>query len=621
MKTERLTMAQALLRFLDNQYVEVDGKEIKFVRGVFGIFGHGNVVGLGEALVDESNGLTFYQGHNEQGMAHAAIAYAKQMRRRQIFAVTSSIGPGALNMVTAAGTATVNRIPLLFLPGDTFACRQPDPVLQQVEQFFDPNVTANDAFKAVSRYWDRIARPEQLMSACANAIRVLSDPAETGAVTLALPQDVQGESYEYPEEFLRKRVHHLVRRAPTVEEIERAIALIAAKRKPILICGGGVRYSGAERALAAFCERFNVPFAETQAGKGSLPWDNAFNLGGIGVTGTLAANTIAREADLVIGVGTRLGDFTTASKWLFQHPKVQFLTINVNSFDAHKMDALPVIADARQALTALARRLDKVGYASAYTGQIRAARKAWASEVDRLYTADDPAGLSQTRCLGELNEVLLPKDAIVIGASGSLPGDLQRVWRPRAPDAYHMEYGFSCMGYEIAGALGAKMAAPDREVFALVGDGSYVMLHSELLTSIMEGAKINVVVFDNNGFQCIDNLQVSQGITKYGNEWRARDSKTGLLTGHVVPIDFARNGESYGARGFTVRTIDELRDAVRQALRETRSTVIDIKVTPKSMTHGYESWWRVGTAEVSANRKVVAAARRQKAEVAKARKL
>ncbi len=621
MKTVQLTTAQALLQFLDNQYLDVDGRENKFVRGVFGIFGHGNVVGLGEALIDGSHGLTYYQGHNEQGMAHAAVAYAKQLRRRQIFAVTSSIGPGALNMVTAAATATVNRIPVLFLPGDVFACRQPDPVLQQVEQFFDPNVTANDAFKAVSRYWDRIARPEQLMTACINAMRVLTDPAETGAVTLALPQDVQGDSYDYPEEFLRKRVHLVVRRAPAPGEVARAAALIRAKRRPLVICGGGVRYSGAEHALEAFCAALKIPFAETQAGKGVLPWDNPWNLGGIGVTGTLAANTIAREADLVIGIGTRLGDFTTASKWLFQNPKVQFLTVNASSFDAHKMGAVPVIADAKAALDALTRALTKAGYRSTYTKQIHDARKRWTAEVDRLYERDDPAGLSQARCLGELNERLLPKDAIVIGASGSLPGDLQRVWRPRSADAYHMEYGFSCMGYEIAAALGAKMAAPDREVFALVGDGSYVMLHSELLTSIMEGLKINVVVFDNSGFQCIDNLQVSQGITKYGNEWRRRDPKTGLLTGEPVPIDFARNGESYGARAFTVRTIAELRDAVRQALRERRSTVIDIKVTPKSMTQGYGSWWRVGTAEVSKNRRVVAAARRQKAEAAKARKL
>jgi 3D-(3,5/4)-trihydroxycyclohexane-1,2-dione acylhydrolase (decyclizing) len=554
-------------------------------------------------------------------MAHAAVAYAKQMRRRQIFAVTSSIGPGALNMVTAAGVATVNRIPVLFLPGDVFVCRQPDPVLQQVEQFHDPNVTANDAFKAVSRYWDRIARSEQLITSCIQAMRVLTDPAETGAVTLALPQDVQGELYEYPAEFLQKRVHHVVRRAPTAAEVERAAALIVTKRKPLVICGGGVRYSGAERALDAFCTKLNIPFGETQAGKGCLLWDNPFNLGGIGVTGTLSANTIARDADLVIGIGTRFGDFTTASKWLFRNPKVQFLTINVNGFDAHKLNALPVIADARATLAVLVKALEKAGYSAGYARQIAAARKAWTAEVDRLYAGDDPAGLSQTRCLGELNERLLPKDAIVVAASGSLPGDLQRVWRPRAPDGYHMEYGFSCMGYEIAGALGAKMAAPDREVFALVGDGSYAMLHSEIFTSIREGVKINVVVFDNNGFQCIDNLQVSQGIMSYGNEWRCRDPKSGLLTGGFAPIDFAQNGESYGARGFTVRTVEELGKAVQEALRETRSTVIDVKVTPKSMTSGYEAWWRVGTAELSANPRVVAASRRQKTELDKAKKL
>ena len=410
-----------------------------------------------------------------------------------------------------------------------------------------------------------------------------------------------------------------MRRAPAPAEVARAVAFISSKRRPLVICGGGVRYSGAERALEAFCAAINVPFGETQAGKGVLPWDNPFNLGGIGVTGSLAANTIARDADLVIGIGTRLGDFTTASKWLFRNPKVAFLTVNANSFDAHKMGALPVIADAKATLEALTKALTKAGYRSAYTKQIRDARARWAAEVDRLYAQDDPAGLSQTQCLGELNERLLPKDAIVIGASGSLPGDLQRVWRPRVSDAYHMEYGFSCMGYEIAAALGAKMAAPDREVFAFVGDGSYVMLHSELLTSIMEGRKINVVVFDNHGFQCIDNLQTSQGIASYGNEWRLRSRKTGLLTGDVVPVDFARNGESYGARGFTVRTLGELRDAVRQALREARSTVIDVKVTPKSMTGGYDAWWRVGTAAVSRNRKVVEAARRQKAENAKAK--
>ena len=620
MKTIRLTMAQALLRFLDNQYLEADGVEHKFVAGVFGIFGHGNVVGLGEALAEGGTGLTYYQGHNEQGMAHAAIGFAKQSRRRRIMAVTSSIGPGALNMVTAAGTATVNRIPLLLLPGDTFACRQPDPVLQQVEQFGDLTVTANDAFKPVSRYWDRISRPEQLMSAGLNAMRVLTDPAETGAVTLALPQDVQGEAYDYPLEFLERRVHHLLRRPPTAGEVERAAALLQASRRPLVICGGGVRYSEAGRALAAFCEKLHLPFAETQAGKGVLRWDHPCNLGGIGVTGGLAANRLAREADLVIGVGTRFGDFTTASKWLFQEPGVKFLAINPNPFDAAKLNAHAVVADAREALAALTRTLVKAGYTSAWGERIEGARAGWRAEVDRLYSEEDPQGLSQVRCLGELNEKLLPKDAVVVAASGSLPGDLQRVWRPRAEDSYHMEYGFSCMGYEIAAALGAKMADPTRQVFALVGDGSYVMLHSELLTSLMEGLPIHVVVFDNHGFQCIDNLQVSQGIRKFGNDWRYRDKATGGLTGEVLPIDFAKHGESLGARGYSVTGLEGLRRAVRGALRSERSTVIDVKVTMKSMTGGYESWWRVGTAEVSANPKVEEAARRMKEEADTARR-
>jgi 3D-(3,5/4)-trihydroxycyclohexane-1,2-dione acylhydrolase (decyclizing) len=611
-------MAQALLRFLDNQYLVSDGVEHKFVQGVFGIFGHGNVVGLGEALVEEKLKLTYYQGHNEQGMAHAAIGFAKQSNRKRICAVTSSIGPGALNMVTAAATATVNRIPVLFLPGDAFACRQPDPVLQQVEQFHDLNITANDAFKAVSRFWDRISRPEQLMSACLNALRVLTDPADTGAVTLALPQDVQGEAYDYPAEFFEKRQHLLERRAPTAGELERAVKLIRASRKPLAICGGGVRYSEAGKALARFCDLFRVPFGETQAGKGAVAWDHPYNLGGIGVTGTLAANRIAREADLVIALGTRLGDFTTASKWLFQNPKASLLAVNVASFDARKMNAVPVVADVRETLIALTKALRKRGYRSGYSVEVRKAREEWAAEVDRLYSTEDPEGLSQTRALGELNGRLLPKDAIVVGASGSLPGDLQRVWRPRAAGSYHMEYGFSCMGYEIGAALGAKIAEPEREVFALVGDGSYVMLHSELLTSLMEGLKINVVVFDNHGFQCIDNLQTSQGISKYGNEWRYRTR--GKLTGELLPVDFAANGESYGARGLRAGSAGELRRAVKKALRESRSTVIDVKVTPKSMTGGYGSWWRVGTAEVSKNRQVVEAARKMKSEAAKARR-
>jgi len=618
-KTVRLTMAQALLRFLDAQYASFDGVEIKFVKGVGGIFGHGNVVGLGEALAQGGHGLTYFQGHNEQGAAHMAIGYAKQMNRKQIFAVTSSIGPGALNMVTAAGVAMANRLPVLLLPGDVFACRQPDPVLQQIEQWDDYTATANDAFRAVSRYWDRINRPEQLMAACINAMRVLTDPAEAGPVTLALPQDVQGEPYDYPAEFLDKRVHYVERRLPTAGQIERAVALITSRSRPIVICGGGVRYSQAGKELKEFCRAFGVPFGETQAGKGVVPWDDPYNLGGIGVTGGLAANRVAHDADLIIAVGTRLGDFTTCSRSLFRNANA-VLSINVSSFDANKMNSVAVVADARESLKALTAALKNTGWKSGYRGEVEKARAEWRKEWDRLYSEDDPHGLSQVRLMGELNESLLPEDAIVVGASGSLPGDLQRIWRTRAQDSYHMEYAFSCMGYEIAAALGAKMAAPDREVFALVGDGSYVMLHSELLTAIQEGIKINVVVFDNAGYQCIDNLQTSQGIVKFGNDLRVRDPRTGRLTGSLIPLDFAKNGESYGARGYSPKTLAEFRDAIKSALAGQVSTVIDAKVTQKSMTHDYESWWRVGTAQVSENPKVVEAAKKISKEVEAARK-
>jgi 3D-(3,5/4)-trihydroxycyclohexane-1,2-dione acylhydrolase (decyclizing) len=613
-------MAQALLRFLDNQYIDVDGEEIKFVNGVCGIFGHGCVVGLGEALAAKENKLPFYQGKNEQGIAHAAIGYAKQNDRKRILAVTSSIGPGALNMVTAAGTATVNRIPVLFLPGDAYACRQPDPVLQQVEIPHDYTSTANDAFRAVSRYWDRVARPEQLMTAMINAMRVLTDPAETGAVTVALPQDVQGEAWDYPEEFLAKRVHHVERRIPSAAQVARVAEAVKAAKKPLVILGGGVRYSGAGRELKAFCAKFRIPFAETQAGKGTILWDDPYNLSGIGTTGSLAANRLAKEADLVIGVGTRMGDFTTCSKWLFQNPACRFLSINVASFDAYKMNAEPIVADAKLTLAAATRSLSAAGYQSSWGGAVDKARADWKAEVDRLYTEEDPAGLSQARCLGELNDVLLPKNAVVVSGSGSIPSDMQRVWRTRVAGTYHMEYGFSCMGYEIAATLGAKIAAPDRECVAIVGDGAYTMLHTELLTSVQEGKKIIVVVLDNAGFHCIDNLQGSQGIVHYGNEWRTRDESTGRLDGPPVSVDYAKNAESWGALGLRARTVDEFRRAVRRALREKRSVVIDAKVSPKSMTKGYESWWRVGTAEVSTNPAVVKAAAENKKEIAKTRK-
>jgi 3D-(3,5/4)-trihydroxycyclohexane-1,2-dione acylhydrolase (decyclizing) len=620
MKTIRLTMAQALLKFLDNQYVEVDGKENKFVKGVFGIFGHGCVTGLGQALEQGGHELVYYQGHNEQGMVHVATAYAKQKNRKEIFACTSSIGPGALNMVTAAATATVNRIPVLLLPGDTFACRQPDPVLQQVEQPTSHTITANDAFRAVSKYWDRIERPEQLMTAAINAMRVLTDPAETGAVTLCMPQDVEAEAYDYPVEFFNKRVHHLERRLITKGELKRAVDLIRRKKRPVIICGGGVAYSEAQEELKKFAEAFNIPFGETQAGKGLIPWNHRLNLGGIGVTGGLAANTIAKDADLVVGIGTRFSDFTTASKSAFKNPEVEFMAINVSRFDAMKLDALTVVADAKEALETIQTALKAVGYKTAYNNdEIVEIKGEWDREVDRLYSIELNGGLSQTRVLGELNE-LLDEDAIVVGSSGSLPGCLQRLWRSTKPKTYNMEYGFSCMGYEVAGALGVKLAEPDREVYSMVGDGSYLMLHSELFTSIQEGRKINVLLFDNNGFQCIKNLQMSQGTDQFGNEFRYRDKGTGRLTGDFIPVDFAANARSYGAETYTVTTIDELRDALEKVKKAAVSTLIDIKVLPGTMSGGYESWWRVGVAEVSTSEKVKVAYEEMEKQIETARK-
>ncbi len=485
-KRIRLTMAQALVRFLDNQYIESDGEENRFIDSMIGIFGHGCVVGVGQALEQGGHAIRFYQGHNEQGMAHLAIGYAKQNNRRKIIPCLSSIGPGALNMVTACATATANRIPLLVFPGDTFAVRQPDPVLQQVELPESYSTTANDAFKAVCRYWDRVNRPEQLMTAMIHAMRVLTDPADTGAVCIALPQDVEGEAYDYPEYFFKKRVWHFDRRPISVSQLQSAVELIRQSKKPLIICGGGVRYSEAGRELQRFAEELNIPIAETQAGKSVIAWDHPLNLGGIGVTGGKAANSIARDADLIIGIGTRFSDFTTCSKWAFRNPAVQFLTINVCSFDAVKMDATMVVADARLALDTLRKALKKLLYKSNYKNEIAEAKLEWDAIVDEYYNTEETrAGIPQTRALGEINRFLKSKD-IAVGSAGSLPGDMQRLFRPGKKDTYHMEYGFSCMGYEINAAVGVKLAVPRSEVYAFVGDGSFIMLHSELFTAIRE---------------------------------------------------------------------------------------------------------------------------------------
>lgn len=625
----RLTMAQALVKFLDNQFLKVDGEELKFIKGIFAIFGHGNVLGLGQALEQDSGELRLYQGRNEQGMAHVATGFARQSLRRQIIACTSSIGPGAANMITAAATATANRIPLLLLPGDVFATRQPDPVLQQIEQSHDLSITTNDAFRPVSKYWDRITRPEQLMSACINAMRVLTDPAETGAVTLCLPQDVQGEAWDYPESFFARRVHLLDRRPPSVAQLTEAVAAIKASSKPLIVCGGGVKYAGAGDALAQFSRRYGIPFAETQAGKGTIISSHPMNVGGVGETGCLAANLLAKEADLVIGIGTRFSDFTTSSKWIFQYPAVRFLNINVSNFDAWKLDGLPLLADAREALDALDNALAADGWHARWGDRVSNLQGSQLKETQRVYqTAWQETGfvpevddhldrdsvyrefrqltdstLTQTSVLGALNECL-PEDAVIVAAAGSLPGDLQRIWRTRAQNTYHVEYGYSCMGYEVSAALGVKLAQPQNEVYALVGDGSFMMLHSELVTSLQEGAKINIVLFDNMANGRINNLQMGHGMNSFGTEFRYRSPKNGKLQGGLVPVDFATIAAGYGCKTWRVTSLAQLRDAMDAARREAGSTLIDIKVLPKTMAHGYGSWWNVGVAQTALSERI-----------------
>ena len=639
MKTIRLTMAQALVRFLENQYISYDGTEHPFVEGVIMLPGHGNVVGLGQALAQEAHRMKVWQGKNEQGMAHTAVAFAKQCKRKKIIAVTSSVGPGAANMVTAAATATANNIPVLILPGDVYACRQPDPVLQQVEQTYDLSLSTNDAFRPVCRYWDRVTRPEQLMSAMISAMRVLTDPANTGAVCVAMPQDVEGEAYDYPESFFAKRVHRLARRPAEEEAIAAAAAVIRSAERPLLICGGGVRYSEAHEEFRNFAETTGIPFGETQAGKSAIVWDHPLNLGGIGVTGCSAANEIAREADVIIGVGTRYTDFTTASKWLFRED-AKFVNINVSEFQALKMDAVPVVADAKRALPVLLAALE--GYRVPYTTEVDEARARWRAELQRLdgitfgegyvpevndanaasafrFAEDLNAELTQTAVLGVINKCIDAED-VVIGASGSLPGDMQRMWRPRGVDTYNMEYGYSCMGYEVSGALGVKYAIGDRDVYAMAGDGSFIMLHSELLTAVQEHKKINVCLFNNASFGCINNLQVGHGNDTLCTELRFR-GEDGRFSGSFMPVDFAKIAEGYGCKAYTIHTLEELRSAIADAKKiEGIPVLFDIRVLPKSMTEGYSSWWRVGDTEVSENPRNLAAYQDHLAHVKDARK-
>jgi len=611
----RVSAAQATIQFLKNQYVERDGIERLFFAGCFGIFGHGNVAGVGQAL-RQNQDFPYYLSRNEQAMVHTATAFSKMNNRLCTFACTSSIGPGATNMLTGAATATINRIPVLLLPGDIFARRNVAPVLQQLESAQTQDISVNDCFKPVSRYWDRISRPEQLLTALPEAMRVLTSPAETGAVTLCLPQDVQTEAQEFPSPFLEKRVWRVPRQRGDAHAMRRAADMVRAAKQPLLIAGGGVLYSEASGALAKFVAQTGIPVAETQAGKGSLPFDHPQSLGAMGVTGTPGANLLARDADLIIGVGTRYADFTSASKTAFQNPAVNFININVAELDAGKHLGLAIVADARVALEELAQASKGYRVSDGYQQRICRFREEWEKEVNRLFHLHHGPPVSQSEVIGVVNSVSEPRDVLVC-AAGSLPGDLHKLWRTRDPKGYHMEYGYSCMGYEIAGGLGVKMAVPDREVYVMVGDGSYLMMAQEIHTCIQEGIKLNIVLLDNHGFSSIGGLSETCGSDGFGTEYRYR--KDGKLDGDIVKIDFVANAMSLGAAASRVRTVDDLRQALIAARATPRTTVTVIEVDRNVRVPGYESWWDVPIAEVSEMETVRAARRAYETSVKRER--
>ena len=621
-RTRRLTAAQAIIEFMIAQSVERDGDEHRFFAGVLGIFGHGNIAGLGEALEAAQDRIRYIQARNEQGMVHTAVAFAKRSRRLRAFACTTSIGPGATNLVTGAATATVNRLPVLLLPGDIFASRRVAPVLQQLERPESQDVSVNDCLRPVSRYWDRINRPEQLISALPAAMRVLTSPTETGAVTLALPQDVQAEAYDFPTNLFEPRVHRIPRARPDDAALQRAADLMSRSRRPLIIAGGGVIYSDASEALAAFATRFGIPVVETQAGKGSLAWDHPMQLGAIGVTGGSAGNTAARDADLVLAIGTRLADFTTASWTAWQDPDVRFVALNVVELDAAKAAAIPLVADARVGLAELETALDALGWAGIDPdGRVtnERLRTAWNIEVDRVLHLQSPVHLSQPEAIRLVNEAARPGD-VVIQAAGGLPGDLHKLWRTERPGDYHVEYGYSTMGYEIAGGLGVKMASPEAEVYVMVGDGSYLMLSAELTTSVQEGHRLTVVLLDNHGFQCIKNLSNACGGHNEFNSFRFRDTATGRLSGAHLPIDFAANAASLGARVLTADTSAELTAALRDARAADRTTVIVVEIDPSVAVPDYGSWWDVPVAQVSTSASVREARRAYDEHVATERR-
>jgi 3D-(3,5/4)-trihydroxycyclohexane-1,2-dione acylhydrolase (decyclizing) len=608
----RLTTAQALLRFLAVQDIERDGVRQRFFGGCFGIFGHGNVAGIGQALYERPDLLTYRQARNEQAMVHAAVGYARQRNRLGALVCTSSIGPGATNMVTGAALATINRLPVLLLPGDVFASRRPDPVLQQLESSGRGDVSVNDCFIPVSRYFDRIERPEQVIPAALAAMRVLTSQADTGAVTLAFPQDVQAEAFDVPDEFLAERVWHVGRPLPDGEALARAAAAIRAAKRPLIVAGGGTIYSDATDALRAFVEQTGIPVGETQAGKGSLPFDHPANLGAIGATGTFAANRIAADADLVIGIGTRYSDFTTASKTAFRDGGVAFVNVNIAELDVTKHAGLALQGDARATLERLAELLAGHEVDAAYRARAAELSAAWDDEVTRLYALGHAPLPAQSEVIGAVNDAAAPTD-VVVCAAGSMPGDLHKLWRTRDPKGYHVEYGYSCMGYEIAGGLGVKLAAPEREVFVMVGDGSYLMMPSEIVTAVQEDVKLVLVLVDNRGFSSIGSLSRSLGTDGFGTLYRyRRDGSLGTDSADseaYLPVDLAANAESLGARVLRAETVDELREALRAARDETRTTVIAIATDRHEGVPGYESFWDVPVAEIAESDGVRAARR------------
>jgi len=600
--TKCLTTAQALITFLKNQYVERDDRQHPFFSGVLGIFGHGNVAGVGQALLENPD-LPYILVRNEQAAVHMAAGYAKASNRLKTFVCTSSIGPGATNMITGAALATINRLPVLLLPGDIFARRGVAPVLQQLESTSTQDIGVNDCFKPVSRYWDRIYRPEQIITALPEVMRVLTSPSECGAVTLALPQDVQTDGYDFPIELFQKRVWLIRRPQPDSISFDRAVKAIAASRKPLVVAGGGVLFSEASAALAAFGSQSGIPVAETQAGKGSLPYDHPQCVGAIGATGTLAANRLAREADLIIGIGTRYSDFTSASMTAFQNPDVRFVNINTADFDAYKVSAIPVIADARVTLEALANALPDFKVNSAHAAQVAGLRQAWEVEVDRLFHLNTQPKPAQSEVIGAIWEASGPRD-VILSAAGSHPGDLHKLWRTRAPNGYHMEYGYSTMGYEIPGAMGAKLADPSREVYVFLGDGTYLMAPSEIVTAVQEHIKLIIVLVDNKGFASIGGLSRSLGMGGFGTSYRERSSASGKLDGDFLQVDYAANARSLGAHAIKAGSLGEFKAALTEAKKMDRITVVVIETQAGVGVPNYESWWDVAVAEVSQSEEV-----------------